>query len=103
MKETDFAYWLQGFFEIGKPETITPEQVSIIRNHINLVKKCWEPRIAQPKKEEPTKSEDIGMDLLPDDLNIAACTEDLPEIILEDEDTNLFHSTDASGDTLFRC
>lgn len=99
MKETDFAYWLQGFFEIGKPETITPEQTTIIRNHINLVKKCWEPK----KKEEPPKSEDIGMDLLPDDLNIPACTEELPEIILEDEDTNLFHSTDASGDTLFRC
>jgi hypothetical protein len=44
MKETDFAYWLQGFFEIAKPESVSPEQVKIIKNHIALVKKCWEPK-----------------------------------------------------------
>lgn len=105
MTEQNYAYWLQGFFEIAKLETITAEQVIIIKNHINLVKKCWEPRIAQPNKQELPKSEDIEMDLLQDDLDIPACSEDLPKIILEleEEDTNLFKTTDVSGDTVLRC
>lgn len=37
MKSRDFAYWLQGLLEIGKPETLNKEQVEIIKNHLNLV------------------------------------------------------------------
>jgi hypothetical protein len=38
MNTENFAYWLQGFFEISKVETLTPEQIQEIKNHIELVK-----------------------------------------------------------------
>ncbi len=41
MTSRDFVYWLQGFFEIteagGKTEGLSPEQVSVIKRHLNLV------------------------------------------------------------------
>lgn len=36
MKNSEFAYWLQGFFEISDPQKITKKQREIILNHINL-------------------------------------------------------------------
>ena len=37
MTSRDFAFWLQGFFEISNSNTITENQVLIIKNHLNLV------------------------------------------------------------------
>lgn len=37
MTSRDFVYWLQGFFEIAKTETVSKEQIDIIRNHLNMV------------------------------------------------------------------
>lgn len=37
MTSRDFAYWLQGFFEIGNTETITKEQTETIKKHLNMV------------------------------------------------------------------
>lgn len=37
MKATEFAYWLQGFFEITNPKEINAEQTEIIKKHLNLV------------------------------------------------------------------
>lgn len=37
MKSRDFAFWLQGFFEISGTENITPEQAKIIKKHLDLV------------------------------------------------------------------
>ncbi len=41
MTPVNFAYWLQGFFEISETNnteiTLTPEQVKMIRTHLNLV------------------------------------------------------------------
>jgi hypothetical protein len=37
MTSRDFAYWLQGFFEISKSDSISKEQLHIIKNHLNLV------------------------------------------------------------------
>lgn len=41
MTPVNFAYWLQGFFEItevqDKEITLSPEQVKMIRAHLNLV------------------------------------------------------------------
>lgn len=37
MKSRDFAYWLQGVFEVSNPSTLNKEQVTIIKNHLNLV------------------------------------------------------------------
>ena len=37
MNETEFAYWLQGFFELSNAEELTREQVKIIKDHLSLV------------------------------------------------------------------
>ena len=37
MQSRDFCYWLQGFFEISNKSEFTPQQVNMIRNHLNLV------------------------------------------------------------------
>lgn len=37
MNSIDFCYWLQGFFEISGTTEVTPQQVEIIQNHLNLV------------------------------------------------------------------
>jgi len=41
MTSRDFAYWLQGFFEItqsgGAPATLTPAQVQIVQRQVSLV------------------------------------------------------------------
>jgi len=37
MTSRDFAYWLQGFFEVSNAESITREQTEVIKKHLNLV------------------------------------------------------------------
>jgi len=38
MKATEFAFWLQGFFELSEPDkALTTEQVQVIKNHLKLV------------------------------------------------------------------
>lgn len=37
MDPTYFCYWLKGFFEISDSNELTPKQVQIIRDHIDLV------------------------------------------------------------------
>ena len=37
MTSRDFAYWLQGFFEVSNAETMTKEQTEVVKKHLNLV------------------------------------------------------------------
>ena len=37
MESRDFAFWLQGFFELTNSESLTPEQVRQIKTHLALV------------------------------------------------------------------
>lgn len=37
MTSINFAYWLQGFFEIGNPKTLNEEQTEMIKNHLKLI------------------------------------------------------------------
>lgn len=37
MTSANFAYWLQGFFEISDTNQLTTNQVDIIKAHLNLV------------------------------------------------------------------
>lgn len=37
MKSPEFCYWLQGFFELGCPDGMTPQQVEMVRKHLSLV------------------------------------------------------------------
>lgn len=37
MQSRDFAFWLQGFFEISQPEIIGKKETEMIKNHLALV------------------------------------------------------------------
>jgi hypothetical protein len=37
LEARDFCYWLQGFLEISGADKLTPEQVKIINDHLQLV------------------------------------------------------------------
>lgn len=37
MNELNFAYWLQGFFELSGSESLNEDQVKIIKEHLALV------------------------------------------------------------------
>lgn len=37
MNSIDFAYWLQGFFEVSGAKELTEAQTTIVKNHLNLV------------------------------------------------------------------
>lgn len=37
MTTRDFAFWLQGFFELTNSSVLTSDQVSMIKRHLNLV------------------------------------------------------------------
>lgn len=37
MKAVEFGYWLQGAFEVGYFEELNAEQLTTIKNHLNMV------------------------------------------------------------------
>jgi len=37
MNDREFIYWLQGFLELTKEETLNEEQMQVIRDHIAMV------------------------------------------------------------------
>ena len=37
MDSTNFCYWLKGFFEIGRADSLDEVQVQEIKNHLGLV------------------------------------------------------------------
>lgn len=37
MKAENFAFWLQGFFEVARPQSINEEQTKMIQNQLALV------------------------------------------------------------------
>lgn len=53
MTSRDFCYWLQGFFELAKTSTLTPDQADLIRRHLSLVfLHDLDPKSAPPEKQE---------------------------------------------------
>lgn len=37
MNSREFCYWLQGLFEVGKPESLNAEQTELIKRHLDMV------------------------------------------------------------------
>ena len=37
MTARDFAYWLQGYFEVAKPVTVDAEAIAMIQKHLDMV------------------------------------------------------------------
>lgn len=54
MNSRDFAFWLQGFFELNQrsDEPLDSEQVKMIKEHLDLV---FKHDIGKPKQAEPFK------------------------------------------------
>ena len=56
MNSIDFCFWLQGCFEITNTDSLTDEQVKIIKNHLNLV---FKHEIDPLRESETTTSVDV--------------------------------------------
>jgi len=53
MTSRDFAYWLQGFFEISEADSISTTQTDMIKRHLNLVfKHEIDPSMGDEKHQE---------------------------------------------------
>lgn len=59
MTSRDFCYWLQGFFEMAKPEGILSiEQKHLIQNHLAMVfKHEIDPSFGDKEKQEDVPKE----------------------------------------------
>ena len=54
MDSVNFAYWLQGFFEMTNTKNLTEEQVTMIKQHLALVfTKVTPPLPKEEVKKEP--------------------------------------------------
>ncbi len=81
MTSRDFAFWLQGFFEVQKPTEITPEQTQMIKNHLNLVfKHEIDPSMGDAKHQHELNTIHSG-----------------------EENITFPHNINQSGNTLLRC
>ena len=63
MQSRDFVFWLQGFFELTDSRELTPEQVNLIKTHLDLVFK-HDPSIPREQMKHPVQPlPDIVKDL----------------------------------------
>ena len=53
MTPRDFAYWLQGFFEVADTDDVKPEQIRMIKEHLSLVLTKVTPAMEEPKVDYP--------------------------------------------------
>ena len=37
MTSVEFCYWLQGFFEVAEPETLSSKQTEMVKRHLDMV------------------------------------------------------------------
>lgn len=37
MQARDFCYWLQGYFEIANPQSLSAEQLAVVQRHLKMV------------------------------------------------------------------
>ena len=74
MTSRDFAYWLQGFFEVSNAETITKEQTQVIKNHLNLVfKHEIDPSMGDEKHQQELNAIHSGKPNKPNSNPVLRC------------------------------
>ena len=90
MYSRDFAFWLQGFFEISDAKELTEEQTTMIKKHLNLVFKHEIDDMYEGNKEELQNIHDGT--LSPDNLVLT-------------DDSSVFPNRPGkhNNDTLYRC
>ena len=53
MKTQDFCYWLQGYFELSKNNSLNVEQTDLIKTHLNMVfKHDIDPKMGDNKHQQ---------------------------------------------------
>lgn len=63
MTSRDFCYWLQGFFEIVNPKTVSEEELIKIKNHLAMVfKHEIDPSLGKPDYVEKLRK--VGHDAI---------------------------------------
>ncbi len=93
MNSVSFAYWLQGFFELTDSNTLTEEQVKVIREHLNLVFKKVTALQVSDKKEEESDPIEFGPIYSPDTY----CGEPRTEIDCNDWQIHNWHPICSHG------
>ena len=64
MNETEFCYWLNGYFEISGATELDPEQVKMVKEHLALVfEKVTEEKTSPKKMAKTLTSWDKDLDL----------------------------------------
>jgi hypothetical protein len=61
MTEREFCYWLQGVMEVSNPETLGPEQIQVIKDHLKLVFTKATPIVNIPQLQAMPRIYDNGI------------------------------------------
>lgn len=61
MTPEQFTYWLQGFFEMADPKSLTEEQTAMVREHLKTVFHKVTPEPKSAAKLEPMPLSASGM------------------------------------------
>lgn len=64
MEPRDFAYWLQGFFEIQEPESINEKQLKMIKAHLKMVQHYDTVEKQSQPTDKKKKIHPSGLDVL---------------------------------------
>ena len=81
MTSRDFAFWLQGYFEVANPIKIGEEETQLIKKHLNLVfKHEIDPSMGDEKHQQvlneihsPSTGSKINLPSLNTDKEILRC------------------------------
>jgi len=67
MKSRDFAFWLQGFFEVSAATELTAQQTEMVKKHLALVfKHEIDPAMGDKKHQKELNS--IHKTIVPDEV-----------------------------------
>lgn len=133
MKQDQFCFWLQGYFELGgivktKPH-LTLEQANVVRRHLELVKKCnltkggikavqkpltgfcsWLDgtlELAMKQQEGQSHISDIALELIREKLNDEFAHVIDPQMPGDKEELQATHdglqSSSSNNETIWRC
>ena len=73
MSPEQFTYWLQGFFELTSPQTIFPDQVKIIQDHLDLVFKKVTPKRNNSTYCEPSNGFKEAQQIVDEIMSLKIC------------------------------
>ena len=96
MSPENFCFWLQGYFEIGGGDTLSPNQVQVVKDHLGLVFKKETPdrNIKPGWNAPPYPGQDGGMYIDPDTMYKGPIYDTRGCMIGESDEDGIFHIKD---------